>query len=243
MSYLIYGIHSVDSAVKGNHVEQLFICKNRNSKKVNKIIEAAQKYKIPISFMDAQWFYKNFNDNNHQFIAASNKTEASSKQTIEKILAEDVKPHFFLILDEVQDPHNLGACFRIANAFNLSGIIVPKNNSVGITPAVSKVASGAVNHVPFFSVTNLARTINFLKENNFFVYAADGYSELSIYDQNFSGNIALIMGSEGKGIRRLTKEKCDLTFSIPMSGKMESLNVAVATGICISEICRNLKKF
>jgi 23S rRNA (guanosine2251-2'-O)-methyltransferase len=192
--------------------------------------------------MDAQWFKRSFSDNSHQFIAASSKKESFSKLSLEDFLAEDTKQHFFLVLDEVQDPHNLGACFRIASAFDLSGIIVPKNNSVGITPVVSKVASGAVNHIPFFSVTNLSRTIDFLKEHNFFIfYAADGYSELSIYDQSFSGNVALVMGSEGKGIRRLTKDKCDLTFSIPMSGSIESLNVSVATGICVSEIRRKLK--
>lgn len=241
MTNLIYGIHSVDSAVRSNHVDQLFVCKDRNSEKMTKIIEIAQKNKIPVSFMDAQWFKRNFSDNSHQFIAASSKKESFSKQSLEDFLDEDTKQHFFLILDEVQDPHNLGACFRIASAFNLSGIIVPKNNSVGITPVVSKVASGAVNHIPFFSVTNLSRTIDLLKEHNFFIYAADGYSELSIYDQSFSGNVALVMGSEGKGIRRLTKDKCDLTFSIPMSGSIESLNVSVATGICVSEIRRKLK--
>lgn len=241
MTNLIYGIHSVDSAVRSNHVDQLFVCKDRNSEKMGRIIEIAQKNKIPVSFMDAQWFKRNFSDNSHQFIAASSKKESFSKLSLEDFLAEDTKQHFFLILDEVQDPHNLGACFRIASAFDLSGIIVPKNNSVGITPVVSKVASGAVNHIPFFSVTNLSRTIDLLKEHNFFIYAADGYSELSIYDQSFSGNVALVMGSEGKGIRRLTKDKCDLTFSIPMSGSIESLNVSVATGICVSEIRRKLK--
>ena len=241
MTNLIYGIHSVDSAVRSNHVDQLFVCKDRNSEKMGRIIEIAQKNKIPVSFMDAQWFKRNFSDNSHQFIAASSKKESFSKLSLEDFFAEDTKQHFFLILDEVQDPHNLGACFRIASAFDLSGIIVPKNNSVGITPVVSKVASGAVNHIPFFSVTNLSRTIDLLKEHNFFIYAADGYSELSIYDQSFSGNVALVMGSEGKGIRRLTKDKCDLTFSIPMSGSIESLNVSVATGICVSEIRRKLK--
>ena len=241
MTNLIYGLHSVDSAVRSNHVDQLFVCKVRNSEKMTRIIEVAQKNKIPVSFMDAQWFKKNFSSNSHQFIAASEKNHSSSKQSLEDFLVEDTKQHFFLILDEVQDPHNLGACFRIASAFDLSGIIVPKNNSVGITPVVSKVASGAVNHIPFFSVTNLSRTIDLLKEHNFFIYAADGYSELSIYDQSFSGNVALVMGSEGKGIRRLTKDKCDLTFSIPMSGSIESLNVSVATGICVSEIRRKLQ--
>ena len=241
MTNLIYGIHSVDSAVRSNHVDQLFVCKDRNSEKMTRIIEIAQKNKIPVSFMDDQWFKRNFSDNSHQFIAASSKKESFSKLSLEDFLAEATEQHFFLILDEVQDPHNLGACFRIASAFDLSGIIVPKNNSVGITPVVSKVASGAVNHIPFFSVTNLSRTIDLLKEHNFFIYAADGYSELSIYDQSFSGNVALVMGSEGKGIRRLTKDKCDLTFSIPMSGSIESLNVSVATGICVSEIRRKLK--
>ena len=241
MTNLIYGIHSVDSAVRSNHVDQLFVCKDRNSEKMGRIIEIAQKNKIPVSFMDAQWFKRNFSDNSHQFIAASSKKESFSKLSLEDFLAEATEQHFFLILDEVQDPHNLGACFRIASAFDLSGIIVPKNNSVGITPVVSKVASGAVNHIPFFSVTNLSRTIDLLKEHNFFIYAADGYSELSIYDQSFSGNVALVMGSEGKGIRRLTKDKCDSTFSIPMSGSIESLNVSVATGICVSEIRRKLK--
>ena len=103
-----------------------------------------------MSFMDAQWFKKNFSDNNHQFIAALEKNESLSKQSLKEYLAKDNKQYFFLILDEVQDPHNLGACFRIASAFDLSGIIVPKNNSVGITPVVSKVASGAVNHISFF---------------------------------------------------------------------------------------------
>jgi 23S rRNA (guanosine2251-2'-O)-methyltransferase len=241
MTNLIYGIHSVDSAVRSNHVDQLFVCKDRNSEKMGRIIEIAQKNKIPVSFMDAQWFKRSFSDNSHQFIAASSKKESFSKLSLEDFLAEATEQHFFLILDEVQDPHNLGACFRIASAFDLSGIIVPKNNSVGITPVVSKVASGAVNHIPFFSVTNISRTIDLLKEHNFFIYAADGYSELSIYDQSFSGNVALVMGSEGKGIRRLTKDKCDLTFSIPMSGSIESLNVSVATGICVSEIRRKLK--
>jgi len=136
MTNLIYGIHSVDSAVRSNHVDQLFVCKDRNSEKMTRIIEVAQKNKIPVSFMDAQWFKKNFSDNSHQFIAASEKNHSSSKQSLEDFLAEDTKQHFFLILDEVQDPHNLGACFRIASAFDLSGIIVPKNKSVGFTPVV-----------------------------------------------------------------------------------------------------------
>ena len=151
MTNLIYGIHSVDSAVRSNHVDQLFVCKDRNSEKMGRIIEIAQKNKIPVSFMDAQWFKKNFSDNNHQFIAALEKNESLSKQSLKEYLAKDNKQYFFLILDEVQDPHNLGACFRIASAFDLSGIIVPKNNSVGITPVVFKGSEwGSQSHLFFF---------------------------------------------------------------------------------------------
>jgi 23S rRNA (guanosine2251-2'-O)-methyltransferase len=207
---------------------------------VNQLIEVAQKNKVPVTFAELGWLENKLGDVNHQGVAANLLPQSSQTINLEDFLKNNNNNLFFLILDEVQDPHNLGACFRIASAFNLSGIITPKNNSVGITPAVIKVASGAVDHVPFFQVTNLSRTLDLLKENTFFIYAADGYSDVSIYDEKFSGNVALVMGSEGKGIRRLTKDKCDLTFSIPMQGSIESLNVSVATGICVSEIRRKL---
>jgi 23S rRNA (guanosine2251-2'-O)-methyltransferase len=240
MPSYVYGIHAVESAIQAKKVDHLYVLKERQTHKVNQLLEAAQKNKVPVTFAELGWLNKKLGDVNHQGVAANLLTESTQTKSLEDFLTSNNKNLFFLILDEVQDPHNLGACFRIASAFNLTGIIAPKNNSVGITPAVIKVASGAVDHVPFFQVTNLSRTLDLLKENNFFIYAADGYSDVSIYDEKFSGNVALVMGSEGKGIRRLTKDKCDLTFSIPMQGSIDSLNVSVATGICVSEIRRKL---
>jgi len=240
MPNFVYGIHSVESAIHAKKVDHLYVLKYRQTYKVNQLIEVAQKNKVPVTFVELGWLENKLGDVNHQGVAANLLPQSSQTINLEDFLKNNNNNLFFLILDEVQDPHNLGACFRIASAFNLSGIITPKNNSVGITPAVIKVASGAVDHVPFFQVTNLSRTLDLLKENTFFIYAADGYSDVSIYDEKFSGNVALVMGSEGKGIRRLTKDKCDLTFSIPMQGSIESLNVSVATGICVSEIRRKL---
>lgn len=244
MHNYLYGIHAIESALsKTNEIEQIYLNKDGNTSKFTKIIEYAQQKKLIVNFVDRNHLNKMVGDVIHQGVVAKQNKNQKKNQDIEDFLESNNEQLFFLILDEVQDPHNLGACFRIASAFNLSGIIAPKNNSVGITPVVEKVASGSVNHVPFFQVTNLSRTIDLLKENNIFIYAADGYSDFSIYDEKFSGNVALVMGSEGKGIRRLTKEKCDVIFSIPMQGSMESLNVSVATGICISEIRRKLSQF
>ena len=146
-----------------------------------------------------------------------------------------------LILDGIEDPHNLGACFRVADAMGVHAIICPKDNAVGLNSTVRKVASGGAESVPFVVVTNIARTIRYLKEKGIFIYGTDDSSEKTLNQISFNGSIALIMGSEGKGMRRLTKELCDDVFSIPMLGQVESLNVSVASGICLYEINRQKK--
>ena len=149
-----------------------------------------------------------------------------------------VKTFLFLILDGIVDPHNLGACFRVADAMGVDALICPKDNAVGLNATVRKVACGGAESVPFVVVTNLARTIRYLKDSNIFVYGTDGEAKKPLHKINFKGSIALVMGSEGKGMRRLTKELCDDIFSIPMMGQVESLNVSVASGICMYEINR-----
>ena len=178
MPNFVYGIHSVESAIHAKKVDHLYILKDRQTYKVNQLIEAAQKNKVPVTFAELGWLENKLGDVNHQGVAANLLPQSSQTINLKDFLKNNNNNLFFLILDEVQDPHNIGACFRIASAFNLSGIITPKNNSVGITPAVIKVASGAVDHVPFFQVTNLSRTLDLLKENTFFIYAADGYSDV-----------------------------------------------------------------
>ena len=145
---------------------------------------------------------------------------------------------FFLILDGVTDPHNLGACLRNADAAGVQAIIVPKDNAAQITPTVRKVAVGAVESVPLVQVTNLSRTMKQLQQQGVWIVGTAGETDTCLYDVKLSGPMALVMGAEGKGMRRLTRENCDQLVKLPMAGSVSSLNVSVATGICLFEMVR-----
>ena len=145
---------------------------------------------------------------------------------------------FLLILDNVTDPHNLGACLRSADAAGVHGVIAPKDKAVGLTSTVSKVACGAAETVPFYQVTNLARTLKELQERGIWLYGTAGEASESVFKTDLKGPIAIVMGAEGKGLRRLTRESCDHLINIPMTGSVSSLNVSVATGICLFEAVR-----
>lgn len=145
---------------------------------------------------------------------------------------------FYLVLDGVQDPHNLGACLRSADAAGVSAVIVPRDKAASLTAVAIKVASGAAQSVPFFQVTNLARIFRELKNRSVWLVGADGGADQDLYQLDLTGSIALIMGGEGTGLRRLTKQHCDYLASLPMAGVVESLNVSVATGICLFEAVR-----
>ncbi len=147
-------------------------------------------------------------------------------------------PSFLLLLDEVQDPHNLGACLRSANAAGVDAVIITQDRSVGVTPVVSKIAAGAAEITPVITVTNLANTLRQLKKAGIWIYGLDSTAKQSLYATEFKGAVGLVMGSEGRGLRRLTKELCDGLLAIPMQGSVESLNVSVAAGICLFEILR-----
>jgi 23S rRNA (guanosine2251-2'-O)-methyltransferase len=142
------------------------------------------------------------------------------------------------VLDGVTDPHNLGACLRVANAAGAHAVIAPKDRAAGITPAVSKVASGAAEATPYIMVTNLARTLGELKERNIWIVGADERAETTLYESNIPEAVAWVLGAEGEGMRRLTRESCDLLVRIPMRGEVESLNVSVSAGICLFESAR-----
>jgi 23S rRNA (guanosine2251-2'-O)-methyltransferase len=144
----------------------------------------------------------------------------------------------FLVLDQVQDPHNLGACLRTADAAGVHGLILTKDQSVGITPTVAKVASGAAETVPIYRVTNLARALDGLKEAGLWIAGAAGEAERSVYQADLNLPLGLVVGAEGKGLRRLTRERCDFLVKIPMVGQVESLNLSVATGILLFEAVR-----
>ncbi len=153
-------------------------------------------------------------------------------------LGEMGRPPLFLVLDQVQDPHNLGACLRTADAAGVLGVILTRDQSVGMTPTVAKVASGAAETVPIYRVTNLARALDWLKENGVWVVGAAGEAERLVYEADLNLPLAIVVGAEGKGLRRLTRERCDFLVKIPMAGQVESLNLSVATGILLFEAVR-----
>ena len=174
----------------------------------------------------------------HQGVAAEcHKAAEYHENDVDKIIDSTAKP-LFLILDGIQDPHNLGACLRSADAFGVNAVIVPKDKSVGITPTVSKVASGAAETVPFIAVTNLARTLRNLKESGIWIFGAAGEATQTLYEADLTVPAGLVLGAEGQGMRRLTKEHCDVLLNIPMQGSVSSLNVSVATGIFLFETLR-----
>ncbi len=161
-----------------------------------------------------------------------------SENDLYDILDKLKEPPFLLILDNVQDPHNLGACLRSADGAGVHAVIAPKDRSVSLTPAARSVASGAAERVPFVAVTNLARTIDRLKERNIWAVGTADETDKSLFEADLTGPLVVVMGSEGQGLRRLTREHCDYLVRFPMSGSVESLNVSVATGICLFEAVR-----
>lgn len=238
MKQYVYGLHAVAALLEHNpkDVKQLFVQQNRQDIKLKKVTELAQKHNISI-YSQTKHELDKLVSANHQGIIAIVTTVAKT-QDLDALLASLSEPALLLILDGVQDPHNLGACLRSANAAGVHAVIAPKDNAVGITDVVRKVASGAAETVPFIQVTNLARTIKQLQEQGVWVYGADAEAVDTIYDIDMRGPVALILGAEGRGLRRLTKEICDGLMCIPMAGDVASLNVSVAAGICVFEAVR-----
>jgi 23S rRNA (guanosine2251-2'-O)-methyltransferase len=161
---------------------------------------------------------------------------------LNKLLTNLDHPALILVLDEVTDPHNLGACLRTADAAGVDAVIVPKDNSATLNMTVRKVASGAAEKVNLVAVTNLARTLAALQERGIWISGTAGEADHSVYQADFTGPVAIVMGSEGKGLRRLTREHCDYLISIPMAGVVSSLNVSVAAGVCLFEAVRQRRK-
>lgn len=178
----------------------------------------------------------------HQGVLAEIKTKQLNEHDLWSLLAqrlqEPTRPPFLLVLDEVQDPHNLGACLRSANAAGVDAVIIPQDRSASMTATVRKIAAGAAETTPVFSVTNLASTLEKLKKSGIWCYGLDQSATQLIYATQLTGALALVLGAEDKGLRRLTRERCDGLIAIPMVGTVSSLNVSVAAGICLFEALR-----
>ena len=171
-------------------------------------------------------------------MAAVSESREWSEDDLLAMLSGSDKPPFLLILDGVTDPHNLGACLRTADAVGVQAVVVPKDKSASLSPTVRKVACGAAETVPLVRVTNLARFMRTIRDDGVWLIGTAGEADNTLYQADFTGPVALVMGAEGKGMRRLTREHCDLLINIPMLGHVDSLNVSVATGVCLYEALR-----
>jgi 23S rRNA (guanosine2251-2'-O)-methyltransferase len=235
----LIGFHAVVSRLRQRpeSVREIYVDAERSDARTRSLRETAKRLNVRVIAVDAARLAGMAGGGRHQGIVAQ-ADELKMPQFIEDVLEGLDEPPLLLILDGVQDPHNLGACLRVADGAGAHAVIAPKDRSVGLTTAAIKVASGAAESVPYIVVTNLARTLRDLKERNVWLVGADDAAKESIYQARLDGALGLVLGAEGEGLRRLTKETCDTLVSIPMLGAVESLNVSVASGICLYEARR-----
>ncbi len=237
----VYGVHAVSALLANPHrvIYKLFVSQDRVDKRVQEVIDKAEQAQISIEKLSAQKMNQRFADFSHQGVVASaSSLRDYAEADLVSLLESSKKPGLILILDGVTDPHNLGACLRSADATGVDFVVIPKDKSASITPVVSKVACGAAESVPLVRVTNLVRAMEILKEHGVWIYGAAGEADSAIYQIDCSGTVAIAMGAEGEGLRRLTREHCDGLFALPMLGTVDSLNVSVATGVSLYEVVR-----
>jgi 23S rRNA (guanosine2251-2'-O)-methyltransferase len=238
---IIYGFHSIISRIRldASSIREIYLDEMRNDGRVMDLMKLIKENDIKYYLSNKDRLDGMATKFKHQGVVALVIERKEKYQTIEDIIESGLKePPLILILDGIEDPHNLGACFRVADAMGVNAVVCPKDNAVGVNATVRKVACGGAESVPFIAVTNLGRTIRYLKEMGVFIIGTDGEVNNNLFKSNLKGPIAIVLGSEGKGMRRLTKELCDSLISIPMLGQVESLNVSVASGIFLSEIRR-----
>lgn len=241
----IFGFHAIIAALKAHpeNICQLYRQAGRDDKRMQEILHVADIHAIPIQNLSKQQCDTWSNGGVHQGVLAEIRTikqlnEHDLLSLLAQRLQDETRPPFLLILDGIQDPHNLGACLRSANAAGVDAVIIPQDRSVSMTATVRKIAAGAAETTPLFSVTNVASTLEKLKKAGVWCYGLDQSATQLIYHTALTGALALVLGAEGKGLRRLTKARCDGLIAIPMVGSVSSLNVSVATGICLFEALR-----
>ena len=235
---VVFGFHAVLSRLRADpsSVVEIFVDETRHDARAKDLVGVAERAGVRLQRVPTKRLDGFYGGGRHQGVVARVEVKRAS-DTLDAILAHVESP-LLLVLDGVTDPHNLGACLRVANAAGAHAVIAPKDRAAGITPAVSKVASGAAEATPYLMVTNLARTLADIKERNIWVIGADERAEQMLYGAKLPDAIAWVLGAEGEGMRRLTRESCDLLVRIPMQGEVESLNVSVSAGVCLFESVR-----
>ena len=242
MSETAYGIHAVDVLLRRSpeRIISLSIQSDRNDKRIQGLLSLAQNQGVAVDRVTKADLDEMVSER-HQGVVAVIKRRQADGGVAERDLSSYLKGidcPLVLVLDGVTDPHNLGACLRSADAAGVAAVIVPKDNSAELNAVARKVASGAADVIPLVRVTNLARTLRSLKELGIWIVGTTGEADTLVYDQDLSIPTALVMGAEGPGMRRLTTEACDFLVKLPMAGDVSSLNVSVATGICLFEVVR-----
>ena len=236
---VLFGFHAVGVRMKvaPESIVEVYFEASRRDARMRQFIDRAKQAEVRLIEADGLRLAKLSGGHGHQGVVAIVQPMAQA-HSLDDLLDSIDGPPLLLVLDGVTDPHNLGACLRVADGAGAHAVIAPKDHAAGLNATVSKVASGAAETVPYFMVTNLARTLGELKERNIWVIGTAGEAEKSIYQVDLKGPTALVLGAEGPGMRQLTRKTCDELVHIPMKGAVDSLNVSVASGVCLYEALR-----
>ena len=236
---VLFGFHAVGVRLKTapQSIVEIYFEPTRRDARMRQFVAKAQEAGVRLIEADALRIAKLSGSHGHQGVAA--RVEPLPQvHSLDELLESLTEPALLLVLDGVTDPHNLGACLRVADGAGVHAVIAPKDHAVGVNATVAKVASGAAETVPYFMVTNLARTLNELKERNIWCIGTSEDAPKTLYQVDLQGPVALVLGAEGEGIRQLTRKTCDELVRLPMKGAVESLNVSVASGVCLYEAVR-----
>lgn len=236
----VFGWHAVEAVLKREpeRLQRVWIQTGRQDKRVKSITDALDNLGVRWKVVHRRELDERVSGVHQGIVASVSESREWTEDDLLAQLAGNDKAPFLLVLDGVTDPHNLGACMRTADAVGVQAVIVPKDKSASLTPVARKVACGAAETVPFVRVTNLARFLRTLKDQGVWLIGTAGEADATLFQADFKGPVALVMGAEGKGMRRLTREHCDQLINIPMLGHVDSLNVSVATGVCLYEALR-----
>jgi len=236
----IYGVHAVEALLRHHpkRVKQIWLAEGRSDPRVQTLIQLAGENRVSVGNAERRELDAWVEGVHQGVVAEVSPSQVWGEAMLDELLDRTEGAPLLLVLDGVTDPHNLGACLRSADAAGALAVIVPKDKSATLTPTVRKVACGAAEVIPLVAVTNLARTLEKLKQRGLWVVGTAGEAEQSLYQQDMTGPTILIMGAEGSGMRRLTRDLCDYLVHLPMTGSVSSLNVSVATGVCLFEAQR-----
>jgi len=235
---LIHGFHAVTARLRHHpeSIQVIYMDESRRDRRAKDLVKAAEDKNVRVVMANGARVDEMARGKSQGVVAQASQVELA--RDLDEVLDDLSEPALLMVLDGVTDPHNLGACLRSADAFGVHAVLAPKDHSAGLSAVVMKAASGAADSIPYLTVTNLARTLRDLKERGILIIGTDDEAPASLMDADFTSAAALVLGAEGAGMRRLTREHCDVLVSIPMFGQVESLNVSVSAGVCLYEARR-----